>query len=206
MEGLYESSVLDELFDSRRIGFESMYIEKYGKGENLEKADTLYEKLANIMKNELKDGEKQEECWKLLEGFQDALIDEMNFWEEQYYKLGFCDAHSLRVETKKEKERLTFGNNDNMLHFDFNNFDSLFDIYVCNVLNNTKCYNDIMKQIRNIKDEFPKIKEFIEDGSYYTFSEKELSAILKIMSLERDLEKIETKEAFKLGLKEGNLL
>ncbi len=57
-----------------------------------------------------------------------------------------------------------------------------------------------------IKNKYPKVRAFIEDGEIKILNEEEIKAVFEIVGIDRDLQILEVEEAFKLGLKEQSML
>ena len=64
-------------------------------------------------------------------------------------------------------------------------------------------YKKISDEIKQIKKEYPNLVSLLEEQENVELSFKEASALNEIISLERELNIIELKEAFKLGFKEA---
>jgi len=84
--------------------------------------------------------------------------------------------------------------------------EKLFEIYKTNRLYKSKEYKTIDKKLRQIKLKYTKVREFIEDGKIGKFTPNEQEAILEVRKLEGDIEMLEKKEAFRLGMLEGNIV
>ena len=71
---------------------------------------------------------------------------------------------------------------------------------------NKSGFNEKNKNIEEIKNDFPKIRDYLEEGEIKRLNKKELKALLDIIGFNNDIDAIETVETFKLCLKEGKLL
>lgn len=206
MEEIFESSVLDDLFSIRSDGFESLFLKKYGKQEELEQSDPLQNKLENLIKQVIKDESKKEEILKLLDEFAMSLIGEMCFWNEQFYKLGFSDAHGLKIEVKNNQNTFGIDENKNFFELYEDCFLDYFEKYKSKYLHKRKDYIEVVERIENIKQKYPKIRAFVEDEEWQELSSEEQDAFWEVRGLDSTLEVLEIEEAFKLGLKEKGLI
>lgn len=206
MEEIFESSVLDDLFTIRSDGFECLFLKKYGKQEELEQSDPLHDKLENLIKQIVKDESKKKEILKLLDDFSMALIGEMCFWNEQFYKLGFTDAHGLKIDIKNNKNNFCLDENKDFFQLYEDIFLDYFEKYKSKYLHNRKDYIDIVNKIENIKQKYPKVREFVENEQWQELSSEEQKAFWEVKGLDSTLEVLEIEEAFKLGLKDNELI
>lgn len=205
MEEIFKSSLLDDLFTIRSDGFECLFIKKYGKQEELEKSEPIHNQLENLIK-QIKDESKKNEILKLLDDFSTALIGEMCFWNEQFYKLGFSDAHGLKIEVKKNQNTFSIDENKNFFDLYEDCFLDYFEKYKSKYLHKRKEYIETVGQIENIKQKYPKIRALVEDEEWQELSSEEQEAYWELKGLDSTLEVLEIKEAFKLGLNDRELI
>lgn len=206
MEELFENTILNELYETRRDGFESLFIQKYGTPKEIEQYDLYYNNLTEEVQNNIKDYEKKRLILEELENFEEYFINKMTFWEKQYYKLGFSDAYNLKIDAQIYLELLNTNSNKNLLSILLENFSDFFENYNRNNLYKTLDYIKISEQIKNLKSKYPKVRNFLENSEIVDLSNEEQKIILKIIKLEKDLQELELKEAFKIGLKQWKAL
>lgn len=72
-----------------------------------------------------------------------------------------------------------------------------------NIWSKRKDYKEITDKMSAIKDKYPNVRTFVEDGEVVNLTMEELKAVLEYISLDDDIEKLEKIETFKLGIKEG---
>lgn len=206
MEDIFESSVLDDLFAIRSNGFESLFLKKNGKQEELEQSYPLHNKLENLIKQVIEDESKKDEILKLLDEFAMSLIGEKCFWTEQFYKLGFSDAYGLKIEVKNNQNTFGIDENENFFELYEDCFLDYFENYKSKYLHKRKNYIEVVKRIENIKQKYPKIRALLEDEEWQELSSEEQDAFWEVKSLDSTLEVLEIEEAFKLGLKEKGFI
>lgn len=206
MEEIFENSVLDDLFTIRSDGFECLFLKKYGKQEELEQSDPLHDNLENLIKEVVKEESKKKEILKLLDDFSMSLIGEMCFWNKQFYKLGFSDANGLKIEVKNNQNTFDINESGDFFELYEDCFLDYFERYKSKYLHKRKDYIEIVEQIENIKQKYPKIRAFIEDEEWQELSPEEQKAFLEVKDLDSTLEVLEIEEAFKLGLKDKELI
>lgn len=130
-----------------------------------------------------------------------ALFLEMDFWCRNYYKLGFCDANMLKKETKN------FGKKNKMEGKSFYNecSDDFFDYiekYRVTYLMKQSEYKELINQVRKLKRDNPKVENLVEDGKIEILNCDELKVIQELLSLGSQIDSIEQKEIFRLGMRE----
>lgn len=64
-------------------------------------------------------------------------------------------------------------------------------------------YRDLQEQIKEFKEKYPKIQDFLENDQIVELTKEEKEAILEVDYLEGEMHVLELKEAFKLGFKEA---
>ena len=206
MEELFENKVLDDLYDSRSDGFEAIYMKKHKDKEQLMKSLKVEEELRKELKKAVINKEILSTILEKLDEFEGNVLEEMDFWNRQYYKLGFVDGNNIKVELKEEKEKMYNHNQENFLDNCCLDFIDYFEKQKCKNLLNRSDYQEITKKIEDIKNKYPKTRAFIEDSICDNLSPEEQKAILEIIGLNDELEILEIKEAFKLGIREKELI
>ena len=64
----------------------------------------------------------------------------------------------------------------------------------------------IRHKIEEIKNKYPRVREFFEDDKIEQLTKKEMKAILDITELQNDRAMYEADEMLKIGLREGKAL
>lgn len=82
-------------------------------------------------------------------------------------------------------------------------FEDYFENYKVLKLMEDVDYKKINKKVCAIKDEFPNVVTFLEDKRPINLSEEEQKAVFDILSLEQEMQFMEIKGSFKLGMKEN---
>ena len=202
MKELYESELLDEIFEARQ----EQFIEIFGGIERneIKNANLLYDRTRDEIEDRLKGKKGKSKIMDLIEQLDCSWLDKESYWSREYYKLGFCDAYNLKVEVKKGISNLSI--KMDILSLDYDSFFELFEMYKTNRLYKSKEYKALEEELRKIKIKYPKVREFIEDGKTGKFTPSEQEAILMVRKLEGGMDMLEKKEAFKLGMSEGNIL
>ena len=84
-----------------------------------------------------------------------------------------------------------------------NGFSNYFESQVEKHLKNREDYKEVTTEITKLKEKTPKVREFIDHDKIIDLTDDDKIAILKLISLNDDIEYIEKLEAFKLGFKEA---
>ena len=67
-------------------------------------------------------------------------------------------------------------------------------------------YQKVNQDIENIKDKYPKVKDFMQNEKIDNLSKEELKAILEIIEMYENRAMYEANEMLKIGLREGKAL
>lgn len=198
----FKDGVFNELYDIRSEDYELCFSEKFTKETEKFEVSEKREKL-KIFINELKleDDTKIKQINDLIKDLENALFLEMDYWCRKYYKLGFCDADMLKKETK------TFSEKNRMKGKSFYNecsdeFLEYVEEYRVTYLMKKPEYKELINQVRKLKEDNPKVENLVEDGKIEILNYKELKVIQKLLSLGSQLDSIEQKEIFRLGMRE----
>ena len=198
----FKDGVFNELYDIRSEDYELCFSEKFTKETEKFEVSEKREKL-KIFINELKleDDTKIKQINDLIKDLENALFLEMDYWCRKYYKLGFCDANMLKKETK------TFSEKNRMKGKSFYNecsdeFLEYVEEYRVTYLMKKPEYKELINQVRKLKEDNPKVENLVEDGKIEILNYKELKVIQKLLSLGSQLDFIEQKEIFRLGMRE----
>ena len=202
MTNNFKDGVFNELYDIRSEDYELCFSEKLTKETEKFEVSEKREKL-KIFINELKleDDTKIKQINDLIKDLENALFLEMDYWCRKYYKLGFCDANMLKKETK------TFSEKNRMKGKSFYNecldeFLEYVEEYRVTYLMKKPEYKELINQIRKLKTDNPKVENLVEDGKIEILNYKELEVIQKLLNLGSQLDSIEQKEIFRLGMRE----
>lgn len=194
MEKLFETGALEELYEARTDGFKSKFILMYGKQKILEKSEEIYNQITENIGKYITDKHEKEKIIELVIDFEEAILDEMHFWEKQYYILGFCDSYYLKKDIITLES--IFSLSDNCYQEDFMD---LFEEYNSKKLYKEKEYLEAIKTVDELKAKFPKVREFIEDEKCSNLTKEEQRAVLEIIKTREYIDVLEIKEAFMLG-------
>lgn len=208
MEDLLKESILENLFESNKEEFE-WYIMKMDKecSENQELTAKLEEQIRNAIKELISNEEKKKEILNKFKEFDTNMSLATQYWGRNYYKLGFFNGINFKRELKLYEQNSNKENNNDNFFYKYT--DDLMDYIEENRINSLmqrQDYAEKNKNIEEIKNDFPKIRDYLEEGEIKRLNKKELKALLDIIGFNNDIDAIETVETFKLGLKEGKLL
>lgn len=204
MEELFENKILDDLYEIRE-GFITSYKKKYGELEETKKAEQAEDELVNFMKKFIKDENTMKELFEKINKFEGYALDEMCFWHKPYYKLGFIDGMRLKKEIREGKI-IENTSNDSIILQNINEIEDYFEEQKYRNLKKNEEYNKIRYKIEEIKDKFPKVREFFEDNKIEQLTKEEMKAVLDITELQDDRAMYEADEMLKIGLREGKAL
>ncbi len=204
MEDLYENKILDDLYEIRE-GFITSYKKKYGELEETKKAEQAEDELVNFMKKFIKDENTMKELFEKINKFEGYALDEMCFWHKLYYKLGFIDGMRLKKEIREGKI-IENTSNDSIILQNINEISDYFEEQKYRNLKKNKEYDKIRHKIEEIKNKYPRVREFFEDDKIEQLTKKEMKAILDITELQNDRAMYEADEMLKIGLREGKAL
>lgn len=204
MEDLYENKILDDLYEIRE-GFITSYKKKYGELEETKKAEQAEDELVNFMKKFIKDENTMKELFEKINKFEGYALAEMCFWHKPYYKLGFIDGMRLKKEIRGGKI-IENTSNDSIILQNINEISDYFEEQKYRNLKKNKEYDKIRHKIEEIKNKYPRVREFFEDDKIEQLTKKEMKAILDITELQNDRAMYEADEMLKIGLREGKAL
>lgn len=199
-EKVLKMPIIEELYNGRCDDYETekMNNEKGGK-RYINKIVKSFDKILKIADNNEKINNELESIYK-------EFLNYSVFWSKEYYKLGIVDGIKLNNEinsveiNKKMKDYTTSFIND--YDDDFNDFMEDFKI---KVLYKNKRYDEIRKEINNLKNKYPKVLDYLENNKITEFTTEEKKVILEIIKLEDMRNAIEVKESFALGIREKSL-
>ena len=210
MEEMFENKLLDDLFEIRGDGLECAIVKKYGECEDAQKALKAEEKLTKLLKETIQDDNVLIKVLEALNDFEGYRIEEMCFWDKQYYKLGFVDGFYIKKEIRENK--IEFPSRKNNINEDtfFNNcYDDFIDYFERKKSENLFIrddYKELTKKMQEIKNKFPRTRDFIEDEEINELTKEEMKALSEIIQINGQLEVLEIEEAFKTGIKEAGML
>lgn len=199
MKKYFERNILDELYEAKGDEFASNILKTMEKeNKNLESFE-IGELLTKKIKEVVLDEEKQKEILDLFKEYELKSGKDDDFWNKMYYKLGAYDCTEMKSILVNENIKET----DNTFFDDFTDdfMDYLEDNRTARLRKKAE-YLETEKKINKIKNENPKVRSFIDDRETVKLSEKETETVLEVLSLQGDLDTMEYKETFKLGVRE----
>ena len=200
MEEVFKNEILDDLYETRGEKFESVFNGEYDKIEEIRNAKLSEKELTRTIKELIRDEEKQRQILESLNNFEGRSSEESNFWNKQYYKLGFADGMQFKQEMSDKGERYNFDLSDSNL-YDY--IEDYIESQRMKRLRERKEYKKKTDEIKNLKEKYPKVRSFIEDDEVAELSNEELKAVLKIINLNNSIEVFEIEETFKMAIKLG---
>ncbi len=82
-------------------------------------------------------------------------------------------------------------------------FERSFERHNEKVLSKRTEYANLIKERNTIYENYPKIKDFIENGKISKFEADEIEILKKLINIFNEIKKLELLEAFKLGAKDA---
>lgn len=205
MENLFESEILDNLYEIVEGEVENQYIKRYGNPKENKKTEKSEKQLVKFMEKFIKDETNMKILYEKLNKFELCAMGEMCFWYKPYYKKGFIDGISLKKQIKEEK-CINNSREESIIYQNINEISDFFEEQKYKNLKQNNDYMKIVKEIAEIKEKFPKIRDLFENNEITELSREEIKAILDIVKLKDDRAMYETEEMFKIGLREGKSL
>lgn len=174
MEDLLKESVLENLFESNKEEFE-WYIMKMDKecSENQELTAKLEEQIRNAIKELISNEEKKKEILNKFKEFDTNMSLATQYWGRNYYKLGFFNGINFKRELKLYEQNSNKENNNDNFFYKYT--DDLMDYIEENRINSLmqrQDYAEKNKNIEEIKNDFPKIRDYLEEGEIKRLNKK----------------------------------
>lgn len=202
MEKFLKQNILDELYEMKGDEFEDNILKEMAKQNKELSSLDIEENLTKKIKQAISNKKLQEEILELLNKYELEVVNENEFWNKMYYKLGVYDC----VEMKKILQ--TEGKNEN-IEMETAFFDEYSDDFMdyleknrMKILKGNTEYKKLTERIEKIKVANPNVRTFMEDKEAVELTDVELNAVLDILEVEDAIDTIEMKENFKLGARE----
>ncbi|MEE0768792.1 MAG: hypothetical protein UIT70_02825 [Clostridia bacterium] len=202
MEKFLKQNILDELYEMRGDEFEDNILKEMAKQNKELSSLDIEGNLTKKIKQAISNKKLQEKILELLNKYELEVVNENEFWNKMYYKLGVYDC----VEMKKILQ--TEDKNEN-IRIETTFFDEYSDDFMdyleknrMKILKGNTEYKKLTERIEKIKVANPNVRTFMEDKEAVELTDVELNAVLDILEVEDDIDTIEMKENFKLGARE----
>lgn len=203
----FENQILENLYELRGEEVERQYIAKYGEPEERRKLNEAEDELSNFIKETIKDNKDIQEAMDKLNEFEMCTMGEMWFWYREYYKAGFVDGISLRMQIKEERKKFLKDKPSNASDtFFYEHMYAIKDLEGERIWRNRKDYKDLVHKMSDIKEKYPNVTAFLEENKIVKLSIEELKALNEYLVLADKTKDIELIETFILGLKDDSLL
>ncbi len=202
MEKFLKQNILDELYEMRGDEFEDNILKEMAKQNKELSSLDIEENLTKKIKQAISNKKLQEEILELLNKYELEVVNENEFWNKMYYKLGVYDC----VEMKKILQTEDKNENIRIETAFFDEYSDDFMDYLeknrMKILKGNTEYKKLTERIEKIKVANPNVRTFMEDKEAVELTDVELNAVLDILEVEDDIDTIEMKENFKLGARE----
>lgn len=202
MEKFLKQNILDELYEMRGDEFEDNILKEMEKQNKELSSLDIEENLTKKIKQAISNKKLQEEILELLNKYELEVVNENEFWNKMYYKLGVYDC----VEMKKILQTEDKNENIEMETAFFDEYSDDFMDYLeknrMKILKGNTEYKKLTERIEKIKVANPNVRTFMEDKEAVELTDVELNAVLDILEVEDAIDTIEMKENFKLGARE----
>lgn len=197
MNKFFERSILDELYEAKSDEF-AQNIQNEMQEET--KSFLVEEQLTNKIKEVIKDEGQQKEMLKKLNEYEMEVAKEHDFWNKMFYKLGVYNC----TEMKEILLNKTYSKENTKSFFD-EYTDDFLDYLETNrmkIVRENAEYKELENQIKNIKEENPNVRTFLEEREAVPLTDVEQNSVLDILEIQGKMDNIEMKEVFKLGSRE----
>ena len=202
MEKFLKQNILDELYEMRGDEFEDNILKEMAKQNKELSSLDIEENLTKKIKQAISNKKLQEKILELLNKYELEVVNENEFWNKMYYKLGVYDC----VEMKKILQTEDKNENIRIETAFFDEYSDDFMDYLeknrMKILKGNTEYKKLTERIEKIKVANPNVRTFMEDKEAVELTDVELNAVLDILEVEDDIDTIEMKENFKLGARE----
>jgi hypothetical protein len=196
LEELFNSSILDELYENESEELETYVIKKNKENRDFYEDGKIHDEILEILKNNISDKEVVDKIKEKIEEYQAYNFREYEYWCQKYFKKGFVDCMRLKKDLQDEKAKDTFFN------YEYNSFSDFIDEQSVKNIKNTEKYQELNKKIKEITNKYPRVVMFLEDKVIAEITEEEQQAIIDILIIKEEIRILEEKEIFKLGGKE----
>lgn len=197
MNKFFERSILDELYEAKSDEF-AQNIQNEMQEET--KSFLVEEQLTNKIKEVIKDEGQQKEMLKKLNEYEMEVAKEHDFWNKMFYKLGVYNC----AEMKEILLNKIYSKENTKSFFD-EYTDDFLDYLETNrmkIVRENAEYKELENQIKNIKEENPNVRTFLEEREAVPLTDVEQNSVLDILEIQGKMDNIEMKEVFKLGSRE----
>ncbi len=221
MEKFLKQNILDELYEMRGDEFEDNILKEMAKQNKELSSLDIEGNLTKKIKQAISNKKLQEKILELLNKYELEVVNENEFWNKMYYKLGVYDCvemkkilqtedknENIRIEIEMKKILQTEDKNEN-IRIETTFFDEYSDDFMdyleknrMKILKGNTEYKKLTERIEKIKVANPNVRTFMEDKEAVELTDVELNAVLDILEVEDDIDTIEMKENFKLGARE----
>ncbi|MBS5853629.1 MAG: hypothetical protein KIC56_00160 [Clostridium sp.] len=202
MEKFLKQNILDELYEMRGDEFEDNILKEMAKQNKELSSLDIEGNLTKKIKQAISNKKLQEKILELLNKYELEVVNENEFWNKMYYKLGVYDC----VEMKKILQTEDKNENIRIETAFFDEYSDDFMDYLeknrMKILKGNTEYKKLTERIEKIKVANPNVRTFMEDKEAVELTDVELNAVLDILEVEDDIDTIEMKENFKLGARE----
>lgn len=202
MEKFLKQNILDELYEMKGDEFEDNILKEMAKQNKELSSLDIEENLTKKIKQAISNKKLQEEILELLNKYELEVVNENEFWNKMYYKLGVYDC----VEMKKILQTEDKNENIRIETAFFDEYSDDFMDYLeknrMKILKGNTEYKKLTERIEKIKVANPNVRTFMEDKEAVELTDVELNAVLDILEVEDAIDTIEMKENFKLGARE----
>lgn len=202
MEEYFKKSILDELYEAKTDNFREKMLKEMSRRSKDIKSMEIGERLINKIKDSITDDRVWKETLKIINQYELEKGKEEDFWNKMYYKLGVYDSKEMKEITNNQVKKTSSEENTTFFENYSDDFYDYLNVNRVKMLKENIKYKKLADEVEKLKNDNPNVRTFIEDKEIVSLSDIELKFILKILKLQEEMDDIEQKEIFKLGVKE----
>lgn len=200
LEELFNSSILDELYNEEKDDFEAYIIKKNTENREFYEDGRIQSEIIEMLEHYIKDEKVIDKLNEKFKEYEKFSLKEYEYWCSKYFKKGFINC--IRLKNDLNNNLNDDEPKDTFFNYEFNCFSDYIDEHRIKNIRKMSEYKELNKQIKEITDKYPRAREFLEDEVIDKITDEEQQAIIDILVLQEQINLLEEKEIFKLGGKE----
>lgn len=207
MKDFYKNKIIDQLYEIREETIEDKCAKESKEKCFLEDSIKKEQELIEFCKKFIKEKNDISSLLTKINNFELSATTDLCSKYKTYYKTGFADGISIVNSIEKQKQILK--KDDETKSIIYKNINEIFDFFEDEKqkrLKENQEYQEINRTIENIKNKYPRVKDFMQNDKVDSLSKEEMKAILEIIELYENRAMYEANEMLKIGLREGKTL
>lgn len=200
MLNYFDKTILEQMYEARAENFEMEVYKNQNEIKEIEsKSLEILDELTKIIDENIKSKDTKNVILNKFKEYELQDAKQIPFWSKNYYKLGATDIYKLNTELNHSKKIKT---NNTFFDYADDDLNEYIEDYRFKYMKENPDYLKLKAERKKISEKYPNVLKLYEDFEPVMLTKEETKGLIKLIEIEMDIEVLENKMCFELGIRE----